>query len=40
MTTRFYVMQTGRVAITGVSSEVALEEIRHAYLGGPAATPV
>ena len=40
MTTRFYVIQTGQVAISGVSAEVALEDIRHAYLGGPTATPV
>jgi len=34
MTSRFYVMQAGRVAISGSSQDVSLEDIRHAYLGG------
>jgi len=41
MTSRFYVMQAGRVAISGSSQDVSLEDIRHAYLGGgPAGVPL
>lgn len=34
LTNRFYVMQAGRIVLTGGSQEVSYEEIRHAYLGG------
>jgi branched-chain amino acid transport system ATP-binding protein len=40
LTSRFYVMQTGRVVLTGGSQDVSLEEIRRAYLGGEPSRPV
>jgi branched-chain amino acid transport system ATP-binding protein len=40
LTNRVYVMQTGRVVLSGESAEVSPEEIRRAYLGNvEAATP-
>jgi len=40
LTSRFYVMQTGNVVMSGTSHDVSLEEIRHAYLGGAPSRPV
>ena len=34
LTGRVYVMQAGRVVLSGATDEVSIEEIRQAYLGG------
>ena len=33
LTSHVYVMQAGRVALSGATDEVSIEEIRQAYLG-------
>lgn len=37
MTSRVYVMQTGRVVLSGSTEEIAIEDIRRAYLGDASA---
>ena len=39
MASHVYVMQTGRVALSGPAEEIALEEIRRTYLGHPGTVP-